>query len=148
MQLVLLDADNAMFGTFAVADDGSFLAEALLPGRYHLAVHSPWMPAVLAAVVEIAPGVVQHQDFVFTARKLTLRFRTPAGEPATGNFELRCGPLLREVQLPKTSELVLDPAPGLAIQVRYRGTTEWSEPITMPGDRREHTADVVVRPRR
>lgn len=146
VQLVPLDAENAMFGEFDVADDGSFLAEELLPGRYHLAVRS-FLPAVLAAVVEIAPGAVRHQDFTFTRRKLTLRFRTPAGEPATGNFELRCGPLLREMRLPESDTLVLDPAPELPIQVRYRGAADWSEAIAMPADRAEHTTEVVVRPR-
>lgn len=148
VQLVSVDAEYPMPGRFTVADDGSFLAEALPPGRYHLAVCSQWMPAVLAALVEIAPGVVHDQDFAFTARKLTLRLRTPEGEPATGDFELRCGPLLLAARLPKSDTLVLDPAPELPIQVRRRGSADWSEAIAVPGDRSEHTADVVVTPRR
>jgi hypothetical protein len=147
VQLAFVGAENAR-REFAVDSDGSFRAESLLPGRYHLAVHSSRLPAVLAPVIEIAPGGEHRHEFRFTARQLTLRLRTPAGEPAVGVFELRCGPLRHGVHLLTGSELTLDPAPELPIEVRYKGWDEWSEAVVMPHDRREHTADVVVRRRR
>ncbi|HEX6812075.1 MAG TPA: carboxypeptidase-like regulatory domain-containing protein [Planctomycetota bacterium] len=146
VQLVFLDAANAS-REIRVAADGSFAAQALPPGRYHVAVHSPLLPAVLASVVEIAPGVAQPCEFAFTAKKLTLRLRTPEGEPTVGDFVLRCGPLQREVQL-RSSELVLDPAPELAVEIRDKRAAAWSQPVVMPRDRSEHTAVVVVRRQR
>lgn len=76
----------------------------------------------------------------------SLRLRTATGEPNRVRVEVRCGSLLTVIG--PRSELVLDPAPELPVQVRQEGACDWSEPVTMPDDRAEHTAEVIVPTRR
>ncbi len=144
--LSLLGTENAQRGLFALAADGSFAAEELPPGRYQLAVSAgnPFqvMPGLLAPEFEITPGGAHLQEFAFTRRKLTLRLRTPAGEPMFGPVELRCGWLVRRAG--NRADLVFDPAPEAPIQVRCEGSQEWSLPVAMPPDRSEYAATVVV----
>jgi hypothetical protein len=147
--LALLGTDNAVRGVFPIASDGSFFADDLLPGRYQVVVAKDanmlmnGIPATLAREIEVLPGGALREEFVLTPRKLTLRFRSAAGGPIDAPIELRYGSLLRSLGKP-TKDLVLDPAPELPIQVRYEGSANWSTPITMPPDRSEHTAEVVI----
>lgn len=147
--LALLGTDNAIRGVFPIATDGTFFADDLLPGRYQVLVAKDAntlmsrMPATLAREIEVSPGAALSEEFAFTPRKLTLRFRSPAGEPIDAPIVLRYGSLLRVVSKP-TKDLILDPAPELPIQVCYMNSANWSAPITLPPDRSEHAADVVI----
>ena len=147
--LALLGTDNAIRGVFPIATDGTFFADDLMPGRYQVLVAKDAntlmsrMPATLAREIEVPPGAALSEEFAFTPRKLTLRFRSPAGEPIDAPIVLRYGSLLRVVSKP-TNDLILDPAPELPIQVCYMNSANWSAPVTLPPDRSEHAADVVI----
>ncbi|MCB9886918.1 MAG: carboxypeptidase regulatory-like domain-containing protein [Planctomycetes bacterium] len=146
--LVRLDAADLRIGFFPVAADGSFHAEGLLPGRYHIAVQNTALgelqsvKGLLDAVVEIEPGNTRSAEFACVRRRLQLRLRWPDGRPVAARVEYRCGTLTATHQ--GSGELVLDPAPELPIEVRVGESGEWSAPVLMPRDRTEAVVEVVV----
>jgi hypothetical protein len=75
-------------------------------------------------------------------RRLVLHLRNADGTIASGAV-LRCGSHI-DAANDRDGELVLDPAPELPVQIARDYAGPWSEPVSMPRDRREHTATVVV----
>lgn len=135
-------------GSFTTGSDGSFVADRLLPGRYHLAVrapdHAPGMPAaILAETFEVGVGAASSRDFDFVRRRLVLHVRRDDGLPVSRLFELRIG--RRACLWPYGKDIVLDPAPELPVSAGlFLAGSTWSEPVTMPQDKLEYEVEVVV----
>ena len=136
-------------GSFALAADRSFVADALLPGRYHVAVLPPGSSgsfgAILADVVEVAADARLVREFVFMPRRVVLELRHPDGSAVGDSWLLRCG--AHVVMGGAGARGVLDPAPELPLEIRLSNAVDaWSLPFQVPRDQRECTATIVVPP--
>jgi hypothetical protein len=138
-------------GSFVTGADGGFVADQLLPGRYHLAVRAPGKTplegiAILKEEFEVGPGADSSRDFDFTRRRLVLHARSDDGWPLLSVLGLRIGGWTN--LWASGSDVVLDPAPELPVQLGgHAGAEHWSQPVAMPQDKLGHEVEVTV-PRR
>jgi hypothetical protein len=142
---------DAILGAFALAADGSYTAENVLPGRYCAALsrrragQQEWL-AQFGDEFEVPDGGTLTRDFAFVPRKLTLQLRTAdgrvPGDASTTAYVCWHG-FVRDRPL-RNGEVVLDPAPALPVQIGLGPSGPWSAPVSMPQDRREHTTTIVV----
>jgi hypothetical protein len=138
---------EAAHGAFRLAADGSYAANELLPGRYRAAfmrasTRDDQPLAQVGEVFEVVAGGEGTRDFALTPRKLVLHPRNTDGSVHDGAVIVRCGAMRRGA--PSAAEVVLDPAPDQPVQLRAVGGSAWSEPVTMPQDKTEFSADVIV----
>jgi hypothetical protein len=142
-------------GTFHTEGDGSFVADRVLPGRYHLAVRRAPMndlvpPAILAEEFEVLPGAALQRDFTLVPRRLVLHLRSGDDWPlhfvrfyCIGGWTNFLQP--EELAWSEAADVVFDPAPELPVRIcRVLDQSVWSEPVTMPQDKTEFSADVIV----
>src|SRR5262249_4627086 len=130
-----------------------YLATDILAGSYFAALsrkrsrQEPALPGHLVPTggeFDVRPGTDITHDVTFVARRLVLRLRNADGSmPAHGPCWLRWGQQVESATL-GNGELVLDPAPELAVQVAAESDGPWSEPVSMPTDRLVHAVTVVV----
>jgi hypothetical protein len=155
LSLVRTDC-NAARGALPLLPDGSFVADGVLPGQHRFALSRTEggvtsLPAQFGEPFDVPPGAELVRDATFVRRRLALVLQRPdgtgfgpdAGTGAGRELQLRCGTLVRTVRTERDGTLVLDPSPELAVQVRLAGG-EWSAPVSMPQERREHSATVAV----
>lgn len=134
-------------GSFVTGADGGFVADHLLPGRYHLAVRLPGKSplegiAILKEEFEVGPGADFARNFDFTRRRLVLHVRGEGAWPLPPVMDLRIGGWTNI--WPHGNDVVLDPAPELPVQFGSVAAELWSQPVTMPQDKLVHEAQVVV----
>jgi hypothetical protein len=137
------------YGVFAVAPDGSYSGGDVLSGQYRVELSrsdDPERTAVLASKFEVPAGVHFVHDVSFTPRRLVLKLRAAGGvqlDPAA-KVHVATGPSYAFSAHAVDGVVTLDPASELPVKVRLGFEGAWSEPVSMPQDRREHTATVVL----
>jgi hypothetical protein len=137
---------GAIRGEFAVAPDGSFVADALLPGRWRFTLRAKSLsPHEFADELEVTSDCDLEHEFVLVHRRLVLKLRRADGAMVEG-CELRVGSQTMRLNGP---ELVLDPAPVLPLQVRVAGPghdndNEWSAPYALQAGGDDVTAEISV----
>jgi hypothetical protein len=138
-------------GGFELAADGSYTAANVLPGRWCAALSRRGtdqhdLLALFGDEFEVADGDTLTRDFVFVPRRLTLQLSTADGHvaatPSATAYVYWHG--FSSSRPLRNGEVVLDPAPALPVQIGLELYGPWSEPVSMPQDRREHTATVVM----
>lgn len=138
-----------------VGGDGLFEFGEVLPGVYRAALrrgafHPRTPPGLMAERIVVGPRSHVALRLAQRPQRFVLTLRRPDGQLVTGErVQLRLGgrPWPSETyQWPIVDgELVLEPAPELPIEVRgYDEGSPWSSPVSMPPDRAEAAAEVLV----
>ncbi len=148
---------DGLLGTFPIDADGRVEIADLPGGRWHVYVMNRFGDRDRASwsrgetVLDVAPGEQAQVEIVVPHRVLRIRALDPAGVPLPGavvsisEVDERVGSRTIVPRADANGEVVLDPAPDLALRLRLRAGELSSEPMQIePPGRFDEVGEVEV----
>ena len=150
---VLVQGESYRYGQFVVADNGSFTADGMLPGRYRIGLvvgnfmANEGVTMLQEESFELAAGQQLVRDFQFVRRRLVIMLLQADGVTPATNLTCHCsgeGVWLRPSTTDAQGRLIIDPAPTVPLHIRPESLRVALGTVQVPPGQSSHAVTLTL----